>query len=56
MPRLVGKQSNSSAYAVLLLLIGIGTASALEYTGMIDVIPAFGKNSTHQIQGIGKGD
>ena len=44
MPRLVGRQSNSGASVVLLLLIAIGIASALEYEGVIDVVPDFGKS------------
>ena len=44
MPRLVGRQSNSGASILLLLLIAIGVASALEYEGVIDVAPNFGKS------------
>ncbi len=45
MPRLVGKKSNPALYAGLgLLVVGIG-AVALEYFGVIDYIPNFGKDT-----------
>ncbi len=44
MPRLVGRQSNNGASAVLLLLIALGAATALEYEGVINVVPNFGKD------------
>jgi hypothetical protein len=44
MPRLVGRQSNSGASVVLLLLIAIGAATALEYEGVMNVVPNFGKD------------
>ena len=44
MPRLVGRQSNGGASVVLLLLIAIGAATALEYEGVINVVPDFGKD------------
>ena len=54
MPRLVGKKSNSALYTGLAILTaGIG-AVALEYFGVIDLVPNFGKetevrsNSTSQ--------
>jgi hypothetical protein len=46
MPRLVGKQSSGGASAILLLLIAIGVAGALEYEGVINVVPGFGEDST----------
>ena len=43
MPRLVGKKSNSALYAGLgLLVVAIG-AIALEYFGVVNYIPGFGK-------------
>jgi hypothetical protein len=44
MPRLVGKQSNGSGYIALLLLAAAGTVGAMEYAGIINVIPGFGKD------------
>jgi hypothetical protein len=44
MPRLVGRQSNGGASVILLLLIAIGAATALEYEGVINVVPNFGKD------------
>jgi hypothetical protein len=45
MPRLVGKQSNNGAVASLLLIIAIAAAIGLEYTGAVDVIPGFGRDT-----------
>ncbi|MEM8804420.1 MAG: hypothetical protein AAGF01_00005 [Cyanobacteria bacterium P01_G01_bin.38] len=42
MPRLIGKQSNSSWYVGLLLIVAIATAGSLEVLGFINVIPGFG--------------
>jgi hypothetical protein len=44
MPRLVGKQSNGGTSVFLLLLIAIGITSALEYEGIINVVPGFGRD------------
>lgn len=44
MPRLVGKKSNGGAYAALLLLVAAGTVTALEYAGVTDAIPVFGRD------------
>jgi uncharacterized Zn-binding protein involved in type VI secretion len=44
MPRLVGKPSNGSASLVLLLLVAIGAAGAVEYAGVVDLVPQFGKD------------
>jgi hypothetical protein len=43
MPRLVGKKSNSALYAGIALLIAATGAIALEYFGVINYIPGFGK-------------
>ena len=46
MPRLVGKTSYTPLYTTLgLLALALGTATALEYTGIIDVVPGFGRGS-----------
>lgn len=42
MPRLIGKQSNTSAQFSLLLLATIGILTTLEYTGAINVVNDFG--------------
>jgi hypothetical protein len=43
MPRLVGKQSNQGLYVGLILLAAIASFIGLEYAGVINVIPGFGK-------------
>lgn len=54
MPRLVGKKSNSALYTGLAMLIVAAGVVALEYFGVIDLVPNFGKetevrsNSTSQ--------
>ena len=45
MPRLVGKQSNDGLLISLLVLAAIAVATGLEYTGAINVVPGFGKDS-----------
>jgi hypothetical protein len=43
MPRLVGKKTNPALYAGVALLIAAIGAIALEYFGVINYIPGFGK-------------
>jgi hypothetical protein len=43
MPRLVGKQSNKGLYVGLVLLAAIAGVIGMEYTGVINVVPGFGK-------------
>lgn len=43
MPRLVGKPSKVPSYVGLVLLATILGAGALEYSGMIDLVPGFGQ-------------
>jgi len=46
MPRLVGKRSDKGLiYSGVFLLLAIATAGTLEYIGVIDVIPNFGKST-----------
>ena len=45
MPRLVGKKNNSALYAGVGLLIAVIGAVALEYFGVIDPMPNFGKET-----------
>lgn len=45
MPRLVGKKSNTGLYALIAALAAVGIGTALEYEGVIDVIPGFGKSN-----------
>ncbi|PZV18812.1 MAG: hypothetical protein DCF20_01780 [Pseudanabaena sp.] len=45
MPRLVGKKNNSALYAGFGLLIAAIGAVALEYFGVIDLVPNFGKET-----------
>jgi len=46
MPRLVGKQSNTGSYVALIALVAIAGFIGLEYAGVINVVPGFGKEST----------
>ena len=45
MPRLVGKKNNSALYTALAMLIAGAGAVALEYFGVIDLVPNFGKDA-----------
>jgi len=45
MPRLVGKKNNSALYTGLAMLIAAVGIIALEYFGVIDFIPDFGKET-----------
>ncbi|PZO38452.1 MAG: hypothetical protein DCF19_16135 [Pseudanabaena frigida] len=45
MPRLVGKKNNSVLYTGLAMLIAAVGVVALEYFGVIDFIPNFGKET-----------
>ena len=45
MPRLVGKQSNDGLIVSLLMIAAIAIATGLEYTGIINVVPGFGKDN-----------
>ena len=43
MPRLVGKSSNTAVYTTLgIIVLALAVGTALEYEGIIDVIPGFG--------------
>ncbi len=48
MPRLVGKKTNSSLYVGLILLIAALGAVALEYFGVVNYVPNFGRENTNQ--------
>jgi hypothetical protein len=45
MPRLVGKKNNSALYGGIGLLVAVIGAVALEYFGVIDLVPNFGKEA-----------
>jgi hypothetical protein len=45
MPRLVGKQPNSSLYAVFSLIFVVALAAGLEYFGVIDLVDNFGSTT-----------
>ena len=46
MPRLVGKNSAAPIYTTVgILALALGGAIALEYLGVIDVVPGFGRGS-----------
>ncbi len=43
MPRLVGKTSNTATYTTLgIIALALAVGTALEYEGIIDIIPGFG--------------
>lgn len=44
MPRLVGKTSKTPLYTLITVLI-LATATAIEYTGEIDLVPGFGRDN-----------
>jgi hypothetical protein len=44
MPRLVGQRSNNSPYLVLLVAIAAIAVVAVEYLGVTDVVPEFGRD------------
>jgi hypothetical protein len=44
MPRLIGRRSNDSPYLGLLVAIVAIAAVAVEYLGVTDVVPAFGRD------------
>jgi hypothetical protein len=47
MPRLVGKSSNKGlVYGGVFLLLAIVTGVTLEYMGVIDLVPEFGKSTS----------
>jgi hypothetical protein len=43
-PRLVGKQSNTSLYVGVALLLALMGTGVMEYFGVINVIPGFGSD------------
>ena len=44
MPRLVGKQSNTPVYLLLYMILILVSLGALEYEGVINIIPGWGKD------------
>lgn len=44
MPRLVGQRSNSGLYLGLFVAIAVITTVLVEYFGVIDVVPGFGRD------------
>ncbi len=51
MPRLVGKSSNTAAYTTLsIVLVAAAVFTALEYVGIVDVVPGFGAGSKVLVQ------
>ena len=44
MPRLIGKSSKTPIYLGTALVIAIAGGITLEYLGMVDVVPNFGKD------------
>ena len=51
MPRLVGKTSYTPLYTTLgIVALALGVATALEYIGIIDVVPGFGRGSGISIE------
>lgn len=56
MPRLVGKQSNTSSYVTLTFLLGlvIGAGVISEYLGVVNLIPGFGHEGRESSNTTGK--
>lgn len=56
MPRLVGRQSNTSSYFTLTLLLAlvIGAGVISEYLGVINLIPRFGQEGREGSNTTGK--
>ena len=51
MPRLVGKTSYTPLYTTVgIVALALGVATALEYVGIIDVVPGFGQGSGISIE------
>ncbi len=46
MPRLEGKRSSASLYVVSLFVLVVGAAVLVEYFGIINLIPNFGRERT----------
>ena len=49
MPRLVGKQSHTGENVAALLVLAAVVGVALEYAGVINVIPGFGRDGRHNV-------
>ncbi len=50
MPRLVGKQSSHSGYVAVILVAIAATAIVLEYSGLINFVPKFGREGVSLIR------
>jgi hypothetical protein len=46
MPRLIGRTSKTPLYTILTLLVVAAVATELEYEGVIDLVPGYGRNTT----------
>lgn len=46
MPRLIGRTSKTPLYTLLALLVVGAVAAELEYEGVIDLVPGYGRNTT----------
>ena len=44
MPRLIGKTSKTPLYTLLALLVVAAVATELEYEGVIDLVPEYGRS------------
>lgn len=52
MPRLVGQRSNNGASITALIILAALGGILLEYLGVIDIVPGFGREEYHfQLQG-----
>lgn len=47
MPRLVGKQSHTGENVAALIVLAAIAGVALEYIGVVDVVPGFGRNDRY---------
>ncbi|WP_310482852.1 hypothetical protein [Chamaesiphon sp. VAR_48_metabat_403] len=45
MPRLIGRTSKAPLYTILALFVVAAVATELEYEGVIDLVPGYGRNT-----------
>jgi hypothetical protein len=50
MPRLLGKSSKAPLYIGAVLVIAAAAVATIEYLGVIDIIPGFGKERKTTVQ------
>ncbi len=50
MPRLVGKQSDNDGYIAVTLIAIAAIAVAVEYSGLVNFVPGFGRDNVSLIR------